>query len=673
MINNLLKLRNESRKSLEKLVVDPSENKDQILTNLTSEAFNEYKKKIQVLRKDNQNLFNELEATNRNYDAINKKYSEAQNLIKRLNEELLKLKSRGGNMGEGDSNINFEDKIKSYTKKIDELLSENELLKQQLSDSKKKLNRVDSELRKKKNDIIQVEQKNKKTEELKEELEKLNKDNLFLQTKMKAFMNENQSNKKEIANLSKIILELNNEKQKLINEKKLTEISLEQARQKLLEEINSKEDLIMKFKQKGNDDKDLHNKLKELEEKCEKLQEELSLEKSNSSFNEMNNKNLMEEIKRLKDNKKWNQVNKIKSYVSVVLIKGKPQVKKEINNINKFNSQKLKIIKGINKIQILKLIKKRCFDTKAFDLVGEIELDFINQKSIDKNLNDNKDYNSKNKIVSSVNTVIITRDLTNIIKLKENIKDMIVNQLNIFVETNINNISSLEKKIESLQNKINSMEKNINDFKNNYYDYLCLKYNSLKAENSLLKEKTEQCTREVELFKRKYDYDIKQIKDEMEKKLEKKRNKKYNLKKTIEELKKTIEDMEKKKIDLSEIKKLFELVSNISKRLNLTFDNLQMAFKCKVCNEVKDKMLCLPSCGHSICYNCLFQNDKKSNEESKIPQVSKCIECGNDIMNDRIPNNFSLNNLIARYKYAKQQVESDLEMMVKSIQAYISQ
>ena len=51
MINNLLKLRNESRKSSSRLVVDPSENKDQILTNLTSEAFNEYKKKIQTLRK----------------------------------------------------------------------------------------------------------------------------------------------------------------------------------------------------------------------------------------------------------------------------------------------------------------------------------------------------------------------------------------------------------------------------------------------------------------------------------------------------------------------------------------------------------------------------------------------------------------------------------------------
>ena len=124
--------------------------------------------------------------------------------------------------------------------------------------------------------------------------------------------------------------------------------------------------------------------------------------------------------------------------------------------------------------------------------------------------------------------------------------------------------------------------------------------------------------------------------------------------------------MEKKKIDLSEIKKLFELVSVITKRLNLTFDNLQMAFKCKICNEVKDKMLCLPSCGHSVCEKCLYQ-------ESQSPKISICIECGNSITNDKIPLNSSLNGLIARYKYAKQQVESDLEMMVKSIQAYISQ
>ena len=383
----------------------------------------------------------------------------------------------------------------------------------------------------------------------------------------------------------------------------------------------------------------------------------------------MNNKNLLEEINKLKDNKKWNKINKIKSYVSLVLLKGKNQIK---NKINKFNSQKLKIINNINNIQINnstpKINKIKRFNISSFDLIGEIQLEII---GINNNNNNKKNYNIINKIESSANTVIITRDLTEIIKLKENIKNMVVNQINIFFENNLNNYNIIENKMQNLETKINSINNNITKFKENIFDYLCIKFNSLKNENILLIEKNDQCQREVELFKRKYEYDIKQIKDDMEKKLEKKKNKKYILKKTIEELKKAIEDMEKKKIDLSEIKKLFELVSNISKRLNLTFDNLQMAFKCKICNEIKDKMLCLPICGHSVCDNCLYQN--KKNEETKTLQINRCIECGNDIENENIPFNQSLNSFIARYKYAKQQVESDLEMMVKSIQAYINQ
>ena len=483
-------------------------------------------------------------------------------------------------------------------------------------------------------------------------------------------MGENQNNKKEIANLSKIILELNNEKQKILNEKKILENNLEQARQKLLDEMNSKDDLIKKYRQKSSDDKELENKFKDLQNKYEQIQEELSIEKNNNVFNDMNNKNLLEEINKLKNNKKWNKTNVIKSYVCVVLLKGKLQPK---NKINKFSIQKLKIETKLNTITILnskpKEKQKKSFDISEFDLIGEIQLDIINNKTLNTNKNNNTDYNYK--IESCVNNVIITKDLTNIVKLKENIKNMVVNQLNIFVENNITNFTNIEKKIESLENKINTVYTNITKFKNDIYDYLCLKFTSLKNENVLLIEKDEQCQREIELFKRKNDYDIKQIKDEYEKKLEKKRNKKYELKKTILDLKQTIEDMEKKKIDLSEIKKLFELVSNISKRLNLTFDNLQMAFKCKICNEVKEKMFCLPICGHSVCYDCLYQN--KSNEESKTPKISRCVECGNDIMNDDIPSNYSLNSFIARYKYAKQQVESDLEMMVKSIQAYINQ
>ena len=666
MINNLLKLRTESRKSSERIIVDALENKDERLNNLTNEVFVEYKKKIQNLRKDNQNLLNELDATNRNFDVINLKYNESQNLIKRLNEELLKLKSRPGNE-ESEPTINKEDKIKSYTKKIDELYAQNEYLRHQLSEYKNKLNKANDEIKKKKSDTTQIEQNNQKYEQLKEEKEKIVKENLFLQTKLKAFMNENLNNKKEIANLSKAILELNDMKQKLSNENKILETNLEQARQKLINEINAKESTIKKFKEKANEDKDLKEKLKELSKKYEEIKEELSLEKSNNAFNEMNNKNLLQEINLLKNPKKWNSTNVIKSYVSVVLIKRKAQQK---NKINKFNNIKLKEEKNIIKIQLngvntYKKDKIKKFNTNLFDLIGEVELTF---KNTPKKIETQNNFNLKNKIASLTCTVIITRDMSKITKLKENIKNMIVNQINIFVENNNDNFKIMNEKIENLEKKLNISSTNLTKFKQNSFDYLCLKYNSLKNENNLLQEKNTQCTKEVELFKRKYDYDINKLKDEMEKKLEKKRNKKYELKKQIEELKNIIIDMEKKKIDLSEIKKLFELVSNISKRLNLTFDNLQMAFKCKICNEVKDKMLCLPSCGHSVCTQCLYKN-----EESLERQITRCFECGNDLDGANIPYNYSLNTFIARYKYAKQQVESDLEMMVKTIQAYISQ
>ena len=667
MINNLLKLRTESRKSSERIIVDASENKDQIMNNLTNEVFTEYKKKLQNLRKDNQNLLNELEATNRNFDVINKKYNESQNLIKRLNEELLKLKSRPTSE-ESENNINYEDKIKSYTKKIDELYSKNEYLKHQLNEYKNKYNKIDSELKKKKNETNQTnELNNQKFDEIKIEKDKLAKENLFLQTKLKTFMNETNNSKKEIANLSKAILELDNMKQKLLNENKILENNLEQARNKLIYEINIKEDLIKKFKEKGNEDKIMKEKYEEIKKKYEEIQEELSLEKSNNAFNEMNTKNLLQEINQLKNPKKWNSSNKIKSYVSVVLIKSKTQPK---NKINKFNSSKLKEVKGEIKIKLTassehKKNKIKKFDTSLFDLMGEIELKII---PTPKKLEIENNFNSKNKIESLTSTVIITRDMSKIIQLKENIKNMIVNQINIFVQNNNYNFTQISKKIENLDKKLNKSNETLVKFKQNIFDYLCIKFNSLKNENNLLQEKNNQCTKEVELFKRKYDYDIKKLKDEMEKKLEKKRNKKHILKKQIEELKNTIIDMEKKKIDLSEIKKLFELVSNISQRLNLTFDNLQMAFKCKICNEVKDKMLCLPSCGHSVCTQCLYK-DENSGEK----QISRCFECGNNVDDTNIPYNYSLNGFIARYKYAKQQVESDLEMMVKSIQAYISQ
>ena len=192
-----------------------------------------------------------------------------------------------------------------------------------------------------------------------------------------------------------------------------------------------KEDLIKKFKEKGNDDKILKEKFEELKKKYEEIQEELSLEKSNNAFNEMNNKNLLKEINELKNPKKWNSINKIKSYASVVLIKGKIQQK---NKINKFNNSKLKEVHGEIKLQLTasnahKRNKIKKFDMESFDLMGEIELKIEGKP---KKIETENNFNSKNKIASLTSTVIIARDMSKIVQLKENIKNMIVNQINIF-------------------------------------------------------------------------------------------------------------------------------------------------------------------------------------------------------------------------------------------------
>ena len=52
--------------------------------------------------------------------------------------------------------------------------------------------------------------------------------------------------------------------------------------------------------------------IKRIRKQMRAVTDELSLEKSNNTFNEMNNKSLIEEISKLKDSKRWNQVNKMK-------------------------------------------------------------------------------------------------------------------------------------------------------------------------------------------------------------------------------------------------------------------------------------------------------------------------------------------------------------------------
>ena len=124
-------------------------------------------------------------------------------------------------------------------------------------------------------------------------------------------------------------------------------------------------------------------------------------------------------------------------------------------------------------------------------------------------------------------------------------------------------------------------------------------------------------------------------------------------------MKNTIEDLKKHQIDLTKINKLVENIKEITSRLKLTFDSLQMCIICKNCNRLDRKMYCL-ECGHSLCVNCMHQSTNL-----------QCVVCKSSYKPDKSYENCSLNDLIARYNYSKLQIDSDLELMISTIQKYL--
>ena len=63
-------------------------------------------------------------------------------------------------------------------------------------------------------------------------------------------------------------------------------------------------------------------------------------------------------------------------------------------------------------------------------------------------------------------------------------------------------------------------------------------------------------------------------------------------------------------------------------------------------------------CGHSICSDCV-QNEKI------------CNECENEFDKTKISENKSLSNVIIRYNYAEQQINSDIGLVIKTINEHL--
>ena len=91
MINNLKRIKEEKSSNS---IFENGDSKNQIMSTMTQEIMNNHKKKIQNLEKENRRQLEDNEATNRNFEALSKKYSECQNLLKRLQDELTLLRSK---------------------------------------------------------------------------------------------------------------------------------------------------------------------------------------------------------------------------------------------------------------------------------------------------------------------------------------------------------------------------------------------------------------------------------------------------------------------------------------------------------------------------------------------------------------------------------------------------
>ncbi len=65
-------------------------------------------------------------------------------------------------------------------------------------------------------------------------------------------------------------------------------------------------------------------------------------------------------------------------------------------------------------------------------------------------------------------------------------------------------------------------------------------------------------------------------------------------------------------------------------------------------------------CGHSLCIDCFNQENK-------------CVECEKEFDKNKKMENIFLSNVIARYNYAEQQINSDIGLVIKTLSKYLSQ
>ena len=602
---------------------DKTDSKSKIMTSMTQEIMTNFKKKISSLELENKKISDDLLAVTRNFEALSIKHQEDLNLIKRLQSELSKVKSKNEI---NDINIK-DDMLKSLQIKNEDLIYQ---IQQIESQSKIEIKKLIDEIKnlKKQNEEIHKTMQIASTKEnsdinkyknLCDEQEKIINE---LKNENSKLGNEFQKEK----NLNKDLINMNDrlvkEKEKLIKENKLMYKTIEETREKLNNEMKKENELQRLLHTKPKQDIETENKLNQALKEIEGLYDKIDTLKQENTFNELNNKNLMDEIARLKNKKPLMIICNREIMFTLIKTKKKKQIKVyEKESVNSFDIMHQKQ-------------KKYYFiqEQYTYSFFPVIHLKFGQQKN-----------EISNNQISLYYPPSVSQISLKLISLKSNIKKALSQEINDILD-------SINKSFETkINDKIDKMNFKLNKLKNVFEGSISSAF-----------ENFEKIKRESNYIKQKQIIEIKKLKDEYEEKLTKKRNKKFSLKNEINDLLKQIDTLNKTKVDLTEIHNLFNQVSEIVNRLKLTMDTLQNSVTCKNCNSLNKKMYIL-ECGHSLCKDCILNHS-----------ISTCVECQSQFSQYNHTENVSLNNLNSRYIYAKQQVESDLNLVLTTIKGYLN-
>ena len=374
---------------------------------------------------------------------------------------------------------------------------------------------------------------------------------------------------------------------------------------------------------------------------------------------------------RLKNKEKFDNQNKKQNEQSMqILIEENKKMENLLNAYKKENTTLSKQAEEINKTyedmkKENELIYKLLQETREKLKINDKLLEELSKKIYNKstNNNDNKDYKSLyNDMIKEYNELKIDNEKlkvnnSHLNKVKRNftsnLQIHLVKPLTYLTTPKHDTSFNKEYFTEYIESTILAQMNQMQIKANKSLDLFEHKLQSIISKCFKLQHNDkDQIIHELYNKQLQYINDIKELTNKIKKiKLKKKTLKIENI--TLSQSLSSFKEKQLHLVDMTEIQKLFTYIKSIIDRLKLTMETFSLNLNCKICYEMKSKLMQL-HCGHTICEDC-------------FKMETTCIECGNNFTKTKCVSNLFTEHIIARYKYAQQQIESDIDLVISTL------